>query len=334
MKRVYKTIVSRALPQIVNIIPNFILPGLIIAKFGSEINGLVSTTKTIVSYISLVGAGIATAVTQSLYGPVAKNDVNEIKGMLHSANSMFVRYGIIYCAVTALVACLYPFAVSSQVDYLTIALLLIVMSVSGASEFFVTGRCRALLYACQKVYVCNVIQALSLSLGLVVAIIMIKIDVDIILVQLAISLIYVFRAAILLAYVNRCYPQLRGFSSAPLISRAVSKRNDVLVHMLSGLCVTGSQSLILSVLVGLEAASIYAIYNIIFSGLQSICANVNTALTPYIGKELSIGNDERASLIYDAIELLFVLLVEFIFIITAILILPFIKLYTAGADIN
>lgn len=334
MKRVYKNLLSSILPQLVNIISNLILPGLIIAQFGSEINGLVSTTKTIVSYIALVGAGIATAVTQSLYAPVAKGDTERIKGMLHAANNMFVKYGVAYCVITVLVAVVYPFCVSSNIEFLTIALLLVVMSLSGASEFFVTGRCRTLLYASQKVYICNIIQAVSLLVGLVVAVVMLKLNAGIVLVQLAISLVYVVRAAVLLRYVNRCYPELRDFPKTPAIAQTVSKRNDAMIHQLSGLAVTGSQSLILSVLVSLEAASIYAVYNIVFSGLQSICANINTAVTPYLGKEISLEHEEKARNIYDVIELGFVLLVAFVYSVATLMIVPFVRLYTAGADIN
>ena len=75
MKKLFKNILASALPQIASLISGLILPSLIIRNFGSEINGLVSSTKTIASYISIVGAGIATAVTQALYVPVAKKDV-------------------------------------------------------------------------------------------------------------------------------------------------------------------------------------------------------------------------------------------------------------------
>ena len=66
MSKGLKNILASALPQFVNIIINFILPGMIIVRYGSEIYGLVSTTKTITAYISLVGAGLATAITQPI----------------------------------------------------------------------------------------------------------------------------------------------------------------------------------------------------------------------------------------------------------------------------
>lgn len=66
MKKVLKNIFASALPQIMNIITNLILPSMIILRFGSEINGLISSIKVIISYVSIVGAGIATATTQRL----------------------------------------------------------------------------------------------------------------------------------------------------------------------------------------------------------------------------------------------------------------------------
>lgn len=104
MKKVLKNVLASALPQIMNIITNLILPTLIISRFGSEVNGLISSTKIIVSYISLVGAGIATSVTQALYVPVAKNDTKAIKGMLNAANKMFNKFGFVYCIIAIVVA--------------------------------------------------------------------------------------------------------------------------------------------------------------------------------------------------------------------------------------
>ena len=54
MKKVLKNIFASALPQIMNIITNLILPSMIILKFGSEINGLISSIKVIISYVSIL----------------------------------------------------------------------------------------------------------------------------------------------------------------------------------------------------------------------------------------------------------------------------------------
>lgn len=334
MKKVLKNILASALPQIMNIITNLILPTLIISRFGSEVNGLVSSTKVIVSYISIVGAGIATAVTQALYVPVAKKDTKTIKGMLHAANRMFNKFGFIYCIIALVVAFVYPFSLDTSIRYRTIVLLMIVMSISGASEFFAIGRCRALLYANQKTYVCTVIQAASLLGSLLLALLMLKLKADIVIVQFAISFVYVLRAVFLTGYVRKSYPELNGYREEKPINSAIEKRNDAMIHQISGLAVTGSQTTILTLFVGLQAASVYSIYNIVFSGLQSICANLSTAVTPFIGRELALNNRDRLLKMYDLIEFAFFSLVAFIYSVTMIMIIPFVKLYTRGADIN
>ena len=299
MKKVLKNILASALPQIMNIITNLILPTLIISRFGSEVNGLVSSTKVIVSYISIVGAGIATAVTQALYVPVAKRDTKTIKGMLHAANRMFNKFGFIYCIIALVVAFVYPFSLDTSIRYRTIVLLMIVMSISGASEFFAIGRCRALLYANQKTYVCTVIQAASLLGSLLLALLMLRLKADIVIVQFAISFVYVLRAVFLTGYVRKSYPELNGYREEKPINSAIEKRNDAMIHQISGLAVTGSQTTILTLFVGLQAASVYSISNIVFSGLQSICAYLSTAVSPFIGSELAFNNRERLLKMYD-----------------------------------
>ena len=334
MKKALKNIFASALPQIVNIIANLILPGIIIVKFGSEVNGLVSTTKTIVSYIGLVGAGIATAVTQSLYSPVAKKNDAAVNAILNAAGNMFNKYGFIFCSITFAVALIYPFTLKTDIPYITIASLLLVISLSGASEFFAIGRYRALLYANQQVYVCTLIQAASLLISLVFALILLNSNIGIVLVQLAVSLVYVLHGVFLFIYVRHNYPQYSNYKRYKPINEAIQKRNDAMIHQISGVVVAGSQAAILSVFVNLQSASIFAVYNIVFSGLQSICANLSTAVTPFLGRKLALGENSELNKLYDVIEYSFFALVALVFSVASVMLLPFISIYTRNADIN
>ena len=334
MKKVFKNIFASALPQIMNIITNLILPGLIIANYGSELNGLISSTKTIVAYISIVGAGISVATTQALYEPVAKKDIYIIKGMLHATNNMFNKFGIIYCIILIASAFIYPLFIDTNVKYWIIMFLVIVVGLSGASEFFAVGRCRSFLYANQKTYVCAVVQAISLLFSLIIALIMLKVRANIVLVQLAISFVYVFRACFLTLYINKNYAEIKKYKEVEPIKAAVEKRGDAMIHQLTGLAVMGSQTTVLSVILGLKAASIYSIYNIVFSGLQSICSNLSTAVMPFLGKEFALNNRDRLMRMYDITEFAFFNLVSFIYSVAIVLVVPFVSIYTKGADIS
>ena len=334
MNKALKNILSSSLPQGIHIISSLILPTLIITTYGSKINGLISTTRVLLGYIALVGAGISVAVTQALYEPVAKKDVTTVKGMLHAADNMFNRYGRMYVFITFVAALIYPFFIKNVPSYSMVALLLIVMSVSGASEFFIVGYCRTLLYADQKVYVNSIIQATSLTISLLLALLLLKLKVHIVLVQLGISATYICRAILLNIYIHKKYPQYLEFHAVPPIARTVQKRKNALIHHLSGLMTLSTQSMILTFFIGLNAASIYAVYNIVMAGLTSICAQLNNAIHPFLGKELALNNNKKLNIIYGIWELCFFHLATFVYCVTMIMIVPFVALYTKKADIN
>ena len=334
MKKILKNIFASALPQIMNIITNLVLPSMIIMRFGSEINGLISSIKVITSYVSIIGAGIATATTQKLYEPVAKKDMNTVKGMINASNKMFNKFGFMYCIIVLIVAIVYPLFLETNIEYITIVLLMLVMSISGASEFFAVGRCRSLLYADQKTYVCTTVQALSIFISLLLAIFMLKFKMNIVVVQFAISLVYVFRAIFLIGYIKKNYPDLSNYKKTKPINSVVEKRKDAMIHQLSGLVVSGSQATILTATLGLESASVYAVYNIVFSGLQSICSNLITAVTPFLGREYALNNRKRLIKMYDFIEFMFFNIVALIYSVTMLMIVPFVTIYTYNADIN
>ena len=73
---------TTALNQIVVMVIGFITPGLMIQTYGSEINGLVSSINQIISYLSLVEAGLSGAAVYSLYRPLADHNKKVINAIM------------------------------------------------------------------------------------------------------------------------------------------------------------------------------------------------------------------------------------------------------------
>ncbi len=330
---VIKNVIASVLPQAVNIITNFVLPPLIIASFGSATNGLVSTVKQIVAYVTLIGAGISTSATQALYEPIANKDDIRVSGMMRSVDRMFRNVGYIYLAIVAVLSLIYPATIESSLTYFTTTVLILVMSISGASDFFFAGKYRTLLYADRKMYIQASIQAVGLLVGLVGAIVLIKLGASIVLVQLAISLLYIVRIIGMHIYIKKKMPQYVQ-KNVPYVDEVIAKRKDAMIHQFTGLAVTGSQTIILSSFVGLEAASIYAVYNIVFSGLLSVCSQMSTAVAPFLGRNYALHQYDRLKKQYDVVEFVFNNGLAFILGVSSAMIIPFISLYTRGMDIN
>ena len=80
-RKTFINIIFNFLQQLVGIVTGLILPPLIVGKFGSSLNGLVSTIKQMMTYVQLTGAGIAASSTYALYKPLV--DENHKIGRAH-----------------------------------------------------------------------------------------------------------------------------------------------------------------------------------------------------------------------------------------------------------
>jgi len=332
-KKVFHNIVASFLSQIVNIVVNIILPPLIIMAYGSKVNGLVSSIKQLMSYISLVGAGISIATTQALYKPLAENDKVITSGMMNAANKMFTKAGSIFSFLAIIFAFVYPLLIDGEMGYFTIVKLVIVMSIVGSSEFFVVGKFRSLLYADQRSYVFSLIQAAAFLLSFICTFVFIKLEMSIVLVQFAASFAYIIRIAALYIYIKKNYGYLD--SKVEPIQTVVAKKNDAFIHQLTGLVTLGSQTIILSTFTNLEIASIYAVYNVVFSGFQSICSQVVNSISPFFGRNIALSESEVLRKEFNSFEFLYSFSISFLYSVCTVMIVPFISVYIGrDSDIN
>lgn len=330
-KKIFVNIGSSVLMQTFQIIVNIILPPLIIYTFGSEVNGLSSSIKQLLGYVSIIGLGISSVSTQALYKPFLDKDENEINAILNSTNKMFTRAGFIYSLILIIVAFIYPLLIKTSIEYMDILLVIIAIGLSGVSEFFVVGKYRSLLYADQKVFIYNLIQTIGLVLSFLIAYTLIKLNQNIVIVQLGISTIYIFRVILIKYYVNKKYKFLDNKVKNNDI--ALNKKNDALIHQLSGLAVGSTQVIFLSFFLGLNYSSIYSVYNIVFSGFFSILSLSINSISPFIGRTYASNDLSKSIYEYNNYEKVFTIIITFIYSMCGALIYSFISIYTQNADI-
>lgn len=202
-KSAFLNMVFNFIYQITNTIVNIIIPPLIISKYGSVINGLISTIKQILGYIQLVGAGISESTVVSLYKPLEDNNQKKISSIFNACSITFFRMGLLFNVFSVILAFIYPFFIKEEFNYFFLVLLIIVLSISGASEFYIIGKCRSLLIADQKVYIVNIAQIFGAVSNFIITIFLISIDANILIVQLGASSIYAMRILVLYVYVKK-----------------------------------------------------------------------------------------------------------------------------------
>lgn len=332
-KKAIYNVLTGIIYQLTNIIVNFIIAPLIILKFGSATNGIVQSIRQILNYVQFVGAGISESTVVSLYDPLAKNDKNKVSSIINACDEVFVKSGLIYSIGSLITAILYPFIFSINLSKFSVFFLVLVLSVAGASEFFIMGKYRALLTADQKIYIVNVVQSIGLVLSLVATYILIKLDMNIVVVQLGLSLAYVSRVLFLVIYISRTYVFLdkkikKDFS-------ALENRKAATVHQLAGIITFGSQIIVASYFCGSKEASVYSVYTMIFTGINTLLGVFSSALLAFFGELFAIKNKEKIREHYRVYELGYFTLVFLVYSVTYSVALDFIKLYTSGIlDVN
>ncbi|MCI8444909.1 MAG: hypothetical protein HFG15_00575, partial [Bacilli bacterium] len=190
-KKAFKNLVFNLVQQVIGIVTSFILPPLIIGKFGSAMNGLIATIKQIVSYAQLSGAGIASASTYAMYEPVAKQDHKLLSGIYNATGKMFVKAGNIFTITILVISMVYPFFVGNSISNMTVFLLVLIVGISGISEFYIFGKYQSLLNANQQNYMIALAQTIGNIFNIVITVCLIKLDQNIILVQLGASIVYI-----------------------------------------------------------------------------------------------------------------------------------------------
>lgn len=316
--------------QIVTVAVGFIVPKLLLSTYGAEIHGYTSTVSTIMSYIALLNAGLASAALQSLYTPLAHRDNREISRTLKAIDRMYVKTGIFY--IIAVVGCAFvlPFVISGDISRVEIFGLMIIMGASNTMECFIYSKYRVLLQADQKLYIVTIGDIAALIVRCVLQVFFINNSSSIILVQ-AVPLMMVFlRMAIVSGYSKRYYNI--DIKAEPNYN-ALSKRRAAFVHQIAALVVNNTDTMILTFLSSLVQVSVYSVYNL-------VCYHINTLLSytfqqsvvASFGHMLSEGKEERINKFFRTYEFIYMVVITIIFSSTASLLYPFVKLYTSSMD--
>ena len=301
-------------------------------NYGSEANGLIASIVQIISYLALLEAGVGAASLQALYKPVAQNDQRHINSILAATSSYYKKTGVYYFFAVILIAIIYPLVIHSEINKLSIVLIILFSGLGGAINYYFQGKFRILLIAEGKSYVETTIVTVANVLNNVVRIILLLQGVNIIAVQASFFVLTLLQIVVFYIYMKKNYKWI-DLSLKPDFE-AIGQKNSVLVHEISYLVFRNTDVLILTLFTNLKIVSIYVMYNMIFTIVDNVVQTVNGSVKSALGQSYHEGKEQFLKL-YDAYEVYFMGLIFSILTVAYILILPFMRLYTAGVnDVN
>lgn len=319
------------LGNLVTTIFAIIIPRFFILSYGSEMNGLLQAVRQIYVYLALLEAGVGDASVLALYGPIAKGDKRSINEILSATNYYYRRIGCIYfCGVIGL-GLLFPFTLKTNIPYQTVSMIIILQGMGGVINYWVQGKYNMLLRVDNRSYVTTNLGTVTSILIDISRIVLLLKGKSIITIQVTYVIFNLIKMLYVSWYIKKHYDWI-DLNVQPNL-KALSQKNSVIVHQISSLIFSNTDVLILTYICGLKSVSIYSMYAMIYGMVSNVIQIISNSVNAALGQIFN-SNRRKYEELQEAYETYYLAIVFGLFTIVVIFILPFMQLYTKGADIN
>lgn len=322
----YNTIFSLLL-QICTIICGMILPRLFLVHYGSEVNGLIHSITQFLGVISFLELGVGQVIQSALYRPLADKDNDSISKIYASGNRYFRIIAGILAVYIVVLMCVYPFVAQHDFGWFYIATLVATLSINSMAQYCFGIVDRILLNADQYCYIQCAVQIAVLLCNTVISILMIRLEAPIQAVKLIASLITLMSPVIIHLYIRRHYRIDRKITYT---EEPVKQKMNGIAQHISYVVLDGTDTIVLTMLSTLSSVSVYSVYHMVIYGMMQLYRAAINGFHAIVGNLWAKREIERLNQVFGCIETLLHYAVVFLFSCTAVLLLPFIRIYTDG----
>lgn len=319
--------------KILTCVVGLLIPRLFVLSYGSELNGLQSSITQIFAYITLIEAGVGEATLQSLFQPIAEKDYKKANSILSATTYYYNRIGLIYFILLFSLAILYPLFIHVEnVSFLTIFGYIVFAGLTTGINFFFQSKIILILQADGTVYINSMIITVTYLLTSIVKIVCILSEMNIVLIQFGFFVVNMIGTGVYYTIARHKYGWI-NFHEKPNMN-AIEQKNSVMIHKIAGIVFQNTDIVILTVVCGLKVVSVYTMYKLVINMITTVIASLGDSINFVFGQTYNGPNRAGYQRLIDTFNVYYSAIAFALFSVTSILILPFLKLYTAGMDIN
>lgn len=320
-------LVFNLLSQLIILFLGILLPRLVLVSYGSEVNGLLNTVSQIFVYVGLLEAGIGNASVNALYKPIVERNISTISEIYCATNKYYRKLTVVYFICVVLFASIYPFCITTSLNRISVVLIILFEGMGGVITFWFVAALKQVLIADGRNYIIANITMLVRVTTSIAKIIIISLGYDVVLVQASWFVINCIQVIIYVFYFKHKYSWIEEIQNPSMDHLA--QKNAFLVHEISGVIFSSTDTFVISTFCGLVSASIYSVYNLVFNSLNSLISAVNNGMHFILGQTYS-KDPEKYIKVHDAYDSIYMAVVFALMSVAYVLIYPFVNLYTAG----
>ncbi len=277
---------------------SFVLRTAFIKILGQEILGLDGLFTNILSLLSLAELGFSTAISVSLYEPLAKENNKKVNEIVIYLKKIYRSIAIFIIIVGLLLVPLLPIIVKNYEFNNSIYIIYLLYLLNTAFSYLLSYS-TVLIEADQKNY-----QIVHLRIGFdilvytvqLIVLVLYKNFILYLVVQLVIRF---FQRIITNNYIKNRYPQINFKDNIPIEEKDKKeiKTNikGIMFHRIGEYVVNSTDNILISSIIGIAITGIYSNYLAITSVLKNLLSTILSATTSSLGN-LNVTEDEQTSL--------------------------------------
>lgn len=313
--------------QFVTLICGFVLPRLILESYGSEVNGLTQSIKQFLGVIAFLELGVGQVIQSSLYKPLAQKDTEQISKILVSGNRFFRNIARVLLVYVCALIIVFPFLGEQDFGWAYTATLILAMCISSFAQYYFGIIDNLLLNADQKGYIQYISQIVLILLNTIVSVWMIREGYSIQSVKLISSLLFLIRPIIVRYYIRQNYQINRKIQ---YIGEPIRQKWNGIAQHVATIVLEGTDSIVLTIFATLSDVSVYSVYYMVIAGVLALYQSLTAGIQSVVGALWAKQQIDRLKKVFSMIEMALHFLTIFMFSCVALLIVPFVQVYTNG----
>lgn len=329
-KNALKIVMSSSINQIVIVLAGLIMPPLLISNYGSETNGLINSVKQMLNYFTVISVGLGAASQVALYKPLTESNWPLINTIMATLSRFLNKAGIIFLACIGAFAFVLPTIRRDNLDFITITGIVLICGIGSLIEFVFLTRYKILLTADQKQYIVSNVYTQGTVINTVLSVILILLNASILWVQLAATFAYLVRMLLLIRQVHTLYPSLNIHVASD--KSAIKNSKEAFLYKLSDILINYIPMTLVTFICGYTDASVYTVYNLVFSAIVMIVNIFSTGLSPSFGNQIVQKDYKGFKNSFKGYNFAFRTISFFCYICSAVLIVPFVSVYIKNTD--
>lgn len=326
-KKAFLNMSSQLLVQLVTAICGFIVPKLILERFGSELNGMVTSISQFLGIIALMESGFGGVAKTAFYKPLAAGDHRGISGVFNATEAFFHKVAFVFLAYCIGLSFAFPLIRGDAFDYWFTMTLVLIIGINSFMQYYFGISYTILLNADQRGYFSAFLQVITVILNAVLTVILLNMQASIHVVKLISAFVFIIKPIVVNLYGRYRY---RIDRRVPKDQKSIAQKWDNLGQSVALYIHTKTAAILITIFLNYAEVSIYSVYSLITTSLSSVLTSISTGFVSGLGNIYANREKENFHRVFSLYEFVSTTTSFLFYTIALVLMIPFVRLYTAN----